>query len=56
MRNVLAANLQFHPSAWYAPSDAQDLTQSFFAFFLRTKPMRARIAFMANSALFCSRL
>jgi tetratricopeptide (TPR) repeat protein len=37
MRNVLAANLQLCPPARIRASDAQDLTQSFFAFFLRTK-------------------
>jgi RNA polymerase sigma-70 factor (ECF subfamily) len=38
----------------YSPSDAQDLTQSFFAFFLQTKATPARTGFMANFDRFSS--
>src|SRR5262245_13447382 len=39
----------------YAPSDAQDLTQSFFAFFCEPKPTRERIRFTESSDRFFSR-
>ncbi len=38
----------------YAPADAQDLTQAFFAFFLRTKAYARTDSFRENSDRSCS--